>query len=44
MFSLIKGFFNLFFDKPTYKILIIGIDGGILKILKINEQAKKFFF
>lgn len=29
MFSLFKGFFNLFFDKPTYKILIIGIDGGI---------------
>ncbi len=28
MFSLIKGFYKLYFDKPVYKILIIGCDGS----------------
>jgi hypothetical protein len=28
MFGLIKGLYNLIFDKPTYKILILGLDGA----------------
>ena len=28
MFSLIQGFYKQYFDKPTYKILIIGLDGA----------------
>lgn len=27
MFGLIKGYYNLYFEKPTYQILIIGVDG-----------------
>ena len=28
MFSLIQGYYHKFFDPPTYKILIIGMDGS----------------
>lgn len=26
MFSLIKGYYDMYFQKPTYKILILGLD------------------
>ena len=28
MFGLIKGFYDHYFSKPTYKILIIGLDNS----------------
>ena len=28
MFSLISGFLRLFFAKPTYKVLFLGLDGA----------------
>lgn len=28
MFSLIKGYYNMYFEKPTYKILIVGLDSA----------------
>ena len=37
MYTLLKGFYNMYFEKPTYKILIIGLDNAG-KTVKINIQ------
>jgi GTPase SAR1 family protein len=28
MFSLIRGFYHRYFDKPVFKVLFVGIDGA----------------
>ncbi len=43
MFSLISGFYTQFFQKPTYKILIFGIDNaGKTVILFISILIDNF--
>jgi GTPase SAR1 family protein len=36
MYSLISGFLNWYFDKPTYKLLIIGDEQSGKSVLLIN--------
>ena len=44
MFGLIKGFYTHYFSKPTYKILIIGLDlsgkTSFLNLLKKQNKQK----
>lgn len=28
MYSLLKGFYNMYFERPTFKVLIIGLEGA----------------
>ena len=28
MYYLIKGFYNMYFERPTFKVLIIGLEGA----------------
>lgn len=35
MFTLIKGVWNKIFEKPTYKVLIIGLDGSGKTVINI---------
>ena len=38
MFGLIKGLWNSFFEKPTIKILIIGLDGAGKTVLQTTSR------
>ena len=38
MITLIKGLWNMYFEKPTYKILIIGMDKAGKTVIKIIIQ------
>ena len=44
MYQLLKGLYNLYFEKPTVKILIIGPDNVgksyLLNTIKIKEGIK----
>lgn len=42
MFSLLAGLWNSYFEKPTYKILIVGLDGaGKTVIINLMKEFLK---
>lgn len=41
MYSLIKGFWDYYFETATYKVLIIGLDGSGKSV---NVQSFEIYF
>lgn len=43
MFSLIYGFYEYMFQKPSYKILIIGVDNAGKTVLLLSLNPIDYF-